>query len=78
MLVFYVEDATPACAAQLGAFRDDYDTLRDLGAQVLAVSPDIIEAHRTFAARERLPFALATDPDLTLARVFGVEDADNL
>jgi peroxiredoxin Q/BCP len=74
VLVFYVEDGTPACTAQLCAYRDEADTLALLGAQVLGVSSDGIEAHRAFAAREALPFPLAADVDLALARAYGVLD----
>lgn len=78
VLVFYSEDATPACTTQLCAFRDDYDTLRDLGARVLAVSADDLESHHRFAERaEGLPFPLAADANLELARAYGVIDADD-
>jgi peroxiredoxin Q/BCP len=78
VLVFYSEDATPACTTQLCTFRDDYDTLRDLGATVLAVSADDIESHRSFEERVGgLPFPLAADANLEIARTFGVIDADD-
>lgn len=76
VLVFYSEDATPLCAAQLGSFRDEHETLRELGAQVLAVSADSIEEHRRFAAGLGAPFALASDPALALARAYGVADEE--
>ena len=77
VLVFYVEDATPACTAQLGAFRDDYATVRELGATVLAVSADGMESHRAFADRAVLPFPLAADADLAIARAYGVVNLDD-
>ena len=76
VLVFYVEDGTPACTAQLCAFRDEFATLRDLGAQVLGVSANGLGAHRQFAAHANLPFPLAADHDLALARAYGVVDDD--
>ena len=77
VLVFYVEDSTPACTAQLCAFRDEYETVRALGAQILAVSADGVDAHRAFIERSGgLPFALAADTDLSLARAYGVVDED--
>ncbi len=78
VLVFYSEDSTPTCTTQVSSFRDEYDTLRDLGAGVLAVSADTIESHRRFAERlEGVPFPLATDPDLILARAYDVVDEES-
>jgi peroxiredoxin Q/BCP len=76
VLVFYVEDGTPACTAQLCAFRDEYQTLRELGARVLAVSTDGMGAHEAFARRNALPFVLATDVELQIARAYDVVDED--
>ena len=77
VLVFYSEDATPTCTAQVAGFRDEYDTLRDLGANVLAVSADSLDSHRAFAQRlGPLPFPLAADPALELARAYGVANED--
>ena len=75
VLVFYSEDSTPTCTTQVSSFRDEYETLRDLGAGVLAVSADTIESHRRFAERlEGVPFPLAADPDLRMARAYDVVD----
>jgi peroxiredoxin Q/BCP len=76
LLVFYVEDLTPACTAQLCAFRDEFETLRALGATVLGVSADEIAAHQRFAEAMDLPFPLAADPDLALADAYGVVSED--
>ena len=75
VLLFYAEDATPLCTAQVCGFRDEDDTLRALGASVLAVSVDPLESHVRFADREGgFPFPLAADPDLELAAAYGVVD----
>jgi peroxiredoxin Q/BCP len=75
VLVFYSEDSTPTCTTQVSSFRDEYATLRDLGANVLAVSADTIESHQRFAERlEGVPFPLGADPDLELARAYDVVD----
>lgn len=75
VLTFYVEDGTPACTQQLAAFRNEFATLSDLGAQVVAISADGIDAHRQFDERlGGLPFPLLADPDLRVARLYGVAD----
>ena len=77
VLAFYAEDATPTCTAQVCGFRDEHATLQELGAQVLGVSADSLESHHRFLERlGGLPFPLAADLDLELARAYGVVDDD--
>ena len=49
MSAFYTEDATPLCAAQVTSFKDEFETLAELGAQVVAISADDLDSHRKFA-----------------------------
>ncbi len=75
VLAFYYEDSTPTCSTEVSSLKDGFEMLRDLGANVLAVSSDSLESHERF--RERLgglPFALASDPELALAKAYGVVD----
>ena len=72
VLLFYTEDATPTCTAQVCGFRDEFATVRDLGANVLAISADDLDSHRRFAERQALPFPLAADPTLEVARAYDV------
>ena len=77
VLVFYSEDATPTCTTQVASFRDEHDTLRRLGANVLGVSADSLDSHRRFVERlGGLPFPIAADLDLALARAYGVVDEE--
>lgn len=75
VLVFYQEDSTPMCRTQLSTFKGDFDLFRDLDAQVVAVSADPVESHRRFEEElGGLPFPLLSDPDLAVARQYGVVD----
>ena len=77
VLAFYTEDATPLCSSQLAMLKDDYDAVRELGASVLAVSADSLDSHRQFAERlGGLPFPLASDEDLAVARLYDVADEE--
>ena len=77
VLTFYAEDATPLCSTQVSMLRDDYDSVRELGASVLAVSADSLDSHRQFSVRlGGLPFPLASDEDLTVARLYSVVDEE--
>ena len=63
-------DAIPGargCTPQSCAFRDHHAELRALGADVLGLSAQSAQEQAAFAARERLPFALLSDPLLQLA-----------
>jgi peroxiredoxin len=57
--------------------KDDYETVREFGATLLAVSTDSLESHARFV--ERLggtPFPLASDASLEVTRAYGVADED--
>ena len=73
-IVFYTEDATPTCTAQLCAFRDDFDLIQEIGATLLAISADDRTSHDRFQSAQSFPFPLLSDPDLQAARAFGVAD----
>jgi len=63
-------DAIPGargCTPQSCAFRDHHAELAALGAEVLGLSAQSAGEQAAFAARERLPFALLSDPELRLA-----------
>ena len=78
LLAFYFEDTTPLCSTEIEALKDAYDTLRELGAGVVAVSADTIESHRGFIDRlGGVPFPLASDADLTVARAYDAVAEDD-
>jgi peroxiredoxin Q/BCP len=75
VLAFYAEDNTPLCATEVSMLRDDYDFVRELGAEVVAVSADTTDSHRDFGERVGgVPFALLSDEGLEAARAYGVVD----
>ncbi|MCA9880378.1 MAG: redoxin domain-containing protein, partial [Thermomicrobiales bacterium] len=49
VLVFYPGDNTPVCTRQLNAYTNDIDQFSELGAQILAVSPEGLDSHEGFA-----------------------------
>ena len=77
VLAFYTEDGTPACQSQVRALAEDLPLLSEFGARVIAISADSLESHRRFLERlGDLPYPLASDPDLTVARAYGVADEE--
>jgi thioredoxin-dependent peroxiredoxin len=75
VLAFYFEDATPLCSNEVSMFKDDYDVVRELGGEVIAVSADSVESHAAFAERlGGVPFPLASDVGLEAAKAFDAVD----
>jgi peroxiredoxin Q/BCP len=73
ILAFYTEDATPLCSREVAMFRDDFDVISQLGAQVVAISTDSLASHEHFAERlEGVQFPLASDENGEASRAYGV------
>ncbi|WP_210394894.1 thioredoxin-dependent thiol peroxidase [Motiliproteus sediminis] len=70
-LYFYPKDSTPGCTAQACNLRDNYDTLRDAGYEVVGVSTDSQKRHQNFIAKNDLPFRLIADEDRQVHDSYG-------
>lgn len=70
LLVFYPGDNTPVCTRQLCEYRDGIELFADLGVAVVGISSDDLESHRRFRSKYDLPFALLSDPDLEVAKLY--------
>ena len=68
LLVFYPGDDTPVCTRQLCDYRDNLAVFSDLGVDVLAINPQSLDSHESFAAKHDLPFPLVSDGDKTVCR----------
>lgn len=75
VLYFYPKDDTSICTAEACAFRDSYGLFQGVGAEVIGISSDSVEAHRLFAEAHRLPFPLMSDTDSTVRKHYGVPTA---
>lgn len=72
VLYFYPRDLSPSCTNQACDFRDAYREFQHRGTTVVGVSPDSLSNHSRFTAKHQLPFILASDPDGTAAKIYGV------
>jgi peroxiredoxin Q/BCP len=72
VVYFYPKDETPGCTKEACSFRDSWDALSKTGAVLVGVSADTLESHRQFVAHWKLPFLLASDPDGSIGKLFGV------
>jgi peroxiredoxin Q/BCP len=75
VVYFYPEDETGGCNAEAEAFRDAIPEMQTMGAKIVGVSTDTLEAHRSFAANHKLNFPLVADSDMKVAQAFGVSTA---
>jgi peroxiredoxin Q/BCP len=73
LLVFYPGDDTPVCTRQLCDYRDGAEDFRDLGVEVIGISPDGRESHTAFRSKHALPFRLLADPGLAVAEAWGAK-----
>jgi thioredoxin-dependent peroxiredoxin len=71
-LFFYPKDDTPGCTKQACNLRDEYQTLKDAGIEIVGVSADDVESHQAFASKFSLPFPLIADTEKEICEVYGV------
>lgn len=72
VLYFYPKDETPGCTREACSFRDSYEDLTNLGAEVLGVSGQSVASHKSFATHYGLPFVLLSDVDNAVRKLYGV------
>ena len=73
ILYFYPADFSPVCTAEACAFRDSYEGVSSIGAQIVGVSPQSVDSHRLFSTRFSIPFPLLSDPAKKLIGAYGVD-----
>ncbi len=83
VLFFYPGDFTFVCPTEIRGFRDHYEQLRSLRADILGVSTDSVYSHRAWieTPAERggigpLPFPLASDITKSVSLHYGLLDEE--
>lgn len=71
IVYFYPKDETPGCTKEACGFRDLWSQIRELGVEVIGVSPDDGASHRKFVEKHRLPFTLLSDPSKKVMEKYG-------
>jgi peroxiredoxin Q/BCP len=72
VLFFYPMDESPVCSKEVEAFKKKYEEFKAINAEVVGVSSQSIESHRSFATKHGLPFRLLSDPNSTVRKLFGI------
>ncbi len=71
VLFFYPRDNTPTCTTEACNLRDNYQSLKDLGYEILGISKDNIKSHQKFIAKRELPFPLLADTEKQMQQAYG-------
>ena len=72
VLYFYPKDESPGCTKEACSFRDSYEELTALGAEVLGISGQGVESHKSFATHYGLPFILLADVGNKVRELYNV------
>ena len=71
VVYFYPKDDTSGCTTQACGIRDQWSEFEEAGAVVLGISPDDVDSHARFAAKNDLPHRLLADPERTVIEEYG-------
>lgn len=73
VLAFYPADNSPVCTVQLNSYSREIDEFDGLDAQVLGVSPQSVDSHEKFSAKQGgFAFPLLADTEKVVGRAYGV------
>jgi thioredoxin-dependent peroxiredoxin len=78
VLFFYPKDDTLGCTKEVCTFRDSFEEFRKLDAEIIGVSSDSIDSHRSFAKKHSLPFTLLSDEGGKVRKLYGVPNTFGL
>lgn len=72
VLFFYPKDNTPGCSNEAAGFTAALHDFRAAGAEIVGVSRDSLKSHANFREKLGISFALISDADEALCRLFDV------
>lgn len=78
VLYFYPKDNTPGCTLEGQQFRDQHKAFSKLGVKIFGVSRDSIPSHEKFKAKHQFNFALISDQDEKICKLFDVIKLKNM
>jgi peroxiredoxin len=72
VIYFFPKAFTMGCTVEMRQFRDNYEELRRLGAEIIGISADKFDQQCRFATDNKTPFPLVGDEDKRICEAFGV------
>jgi peroxiredoxin Q/BCP len=70
LLVFYPGDGTPVCTNQFTELRDYAQKFKDLDVEIVGISGNDTNSHKSFKQKHNLPFTLLSDLDSSVAKEY--------
>jgi thioredoxin-dependent peroxiredoxin len=70
VLLFYPGDETPVCTRQMCSVRDRWGDYATTGAEVVGISTNTVESHKSFAEHHDLPIRLLADTERKVADLY--------
>jgi thioredoxin-dependent peroxiredoxin len=71
VLLFYPGDETPICTRQMCSVRDRWEDYAATGAEVVGLSTNTVDSHKSFTEHHDLPLRLLADTDRKVADLYG-------
>lgn len=71
VMVFYPGDFTPVCTKQLCHYQENFEQFKKWNVQLLGLSKDSTEKHRSFVEKYGFSFPLVTDTKNKVAKDYG-------
>jgi len=72
VIFFYPKDMTSGCTLEAQGFRDQAAAFRRAATAIVGVSRDTLASHEKFLTKEKLPYALLSDGEEKVCRLFDV------
>ncbi len=73
VLVFYPADNSPVCTVQLNSYNDDLAQFADLGTTILAISPQNLDKHEGFSAKQGgFGFPMLADTNKSVGELYDI------
>ena len=73
VLFFYPGDEAPVCTKQFCSIRDNWENYKATGAEVIGISIDSVNSHKTFADKYSLPLRLLSDDKGKVVQLYEVK-----
>lgn len=71
VVYFYPRDFTTGCTTEASEFTTDYDKFKQMGIEIIGVSPDTEESHEKFKEKMKIPYHLASDINNEISKKYG-------
>ena len=71
VIYFYPKDFTPGCTTEATEFTRDYEKFKEVGIEIIGISPDDEESHQRFRQKMSIPYPLVADTNNEISRSYG-------